>query len=78
MDDIDKKIAECNPNKNQKILVVFDDVIADMPNNKKLNPIVTELFIRGGKLNIPLVFLSQNLISLFQKILDQIQCTILL
>ena len=56
MDDIDKKIAECNPNNNRKILVVFDDIIADMLSNKKLNPIATELFIRGGKLNIPLVF----------------------
>ena len=44
-------------------------MIADMPSNKKFNPIVTELFIRGRKLNISL-FLLHNLISLFQKILD--------
>ena len=51
MDDIYKNIEECNPNKKQKILIVFDDMIADMRNNKNLNPIVTELFIRGRKLN---------------------------
>ena len=44
-------------------------MIADMLNNKKINPIVTELFIRGRKLNT-LLFLSHNLISLFPKILD--------
>ena len=42
-----------------KILIVFDDMIADMLTNKKLNPIVTELFIRGRKLNISLVFITQ-------------------
>ena len=46
MDDIYKNIEECNPNKKRKTLIVFDDMIADMLNDKKLNPIVTELFIR--------------------------------
>ena len=56
------KITEnYNPKKNRKVLIVFDDMIADMINNKKLNPIVTELFIRGRKLNIS-IFLSPNLI----------------
>ena len=50
MDDIHKNIEEYNPNKKRKILIVFDDMIADMLSNKKLNPIVTELFIRGRKL----------------------------
>ena len=40
--------------------MVFDDMIADMLSNKKLNPIVTELFIRGRKLNISLVFITQS------------------
>ena len=57
MDDIDKKIAECNPNNNRKILVVFDDIIADMLSNKKLNPILTELFITERKLDISLVYI---------------------
>ena len=42
------------------MLIVFDDMIADMINNKKLNSIVTGLFIRGRKLNISLVFISQS------------------
>ena len=58
MDDIDKIIEEHNPNKKCKILMVFNDMIADMLNNKKLNPIVTELFIRGRELNISFVFIT--------------------
>ena len=68
MNDIYKNIEEYNPNKIRKTLIVFDDMIVDMLSNKKLNPIVTELFIRGRKLF--LLFLSRNLISLLQKILD--------
>ena len=49
--DLHKTIREYNPNKKRKILVVFDDMIADMLNDKKLNPIVTELFIKGRKLD---------------------------
>ena len=48
------------PDKENKILIVFDDMIADIINNKKLNSIVTELFIRCTKLNISLVFISQS------------------
>ena len=47
MDDIYKNIEENNPNKNSKILIVFDDMIADMLNNKNLNLVVTELILRG-------------------------------
>ena len=50
-------IEDYNPDKKRKVLIVFDDVIADMINNKRLNPIVTELFIRGRKLNISIVFI---------------------
>ena len=60
MDDIYKNIEEYNPNKKRKILIVFDDMTADMLSNKKLNPIITELFIRGRKLNISLVFITQS------------------
>ena len=52
-----------------KILIVFDDMIADMLSNKTFNPIVTELFIRQRKLNLFLVLLH-NLILLFQNVLD--------
>ena len=54
-----KNIEDYNPGKNRKVLIVFDDMIADMINNKKLNSIVTELFIRGRKLNISIVFIAQ-------------------
>ena len=46
--------------KKRKTLIVFDDMIADIINNKKLNPIVTELFIRGRKLCISIVFITQS------------------
>ena len=49
-----------NPGKERKILIVFDDMIPDITTNKKLNPIVIELFIRGRKLIISLVFLVQS------------------
>ena len=60
MHDVYKNINDYNPDKENKILIVFDDMIADMINNKKLNSIVTELFIRGRKLNISLVFIAQS------------------
>ena len=63
MDNIYKNIEEYNPNKKRKILIVSDDMIADKLSNKKLNPIVPELFIRGKKLNIFLVFYIQSYFS---------------
>ena len=59
MDDIYKRIEEYNPNKKRIILIVFDDMLS----NKKLNPLVTELFIRGRKLNISIVFITQPYFS---------------
>ena len=58
--DVYNNINDYRPDKKNKILIVFDDMIADMINNKKLNSIVTELFIRGRKLNISLVFIMQS------------------
>ena len=60
MQDVYKNIENYNPGKKRKILIVFDDMVADMINNKKLNPVVTELFIRGRKLNISIVFITQS------------------
>ena len=57
MQDVHKNIEEDNVDKERKILIVFDDLIADMI-NKKLNLIVTELFIRGRKLNNSIVFIT--------------------
>ena len=58
--DVYKNIEDYNLIKKRKILIVFDDMIADMINNNKLNPIETELFIRGRKLNISIVFITQS------------------
>ena len=59
-EDVIKNIGEYNIDKERKILIVFDDMIPDMINNKKLNSIVTEFFIRRRKLNISLVFITQS------------------
>ena len=60
MQDVYKNIEAYNPGKKRKILIVFDDMISDMINNKKLNPVVTELFIRGRKLDTSIVFITQS------------------
>ena len=73
MEDIYKNIDEDNIDKERKILIVFDDMIADMIYNKKLNLIVAELFIRGGKINISIVFITLR----FQKMLDWMLLTFL-
>ena len=60
MQDVYKNIDEYNKDKKRKILIAFDDMIADIINKKKLDSIVTELFIRGRKLNISLAFITQS------------------
>ena len=62
MQDFYKNTEEYNLGKKRKVLVVFDDMIADMINNKKHNPVVTELFIRGRKL-------YENFICLYYSII---------
>ena len=60
MHDVYKNINEYNVDKDCKMLIAFGDMIGDMINNKKLNSLVTKLFIRGRKLNISLVFITQS------------------
>ena len=60
MCDVYKNIDEYNVDKDRKILIAFDDMISDIIKDKKLNSIVTELFIRGRKINISLVFITQS------------------
>ena len=60
MQDVHKNIDDYTPRKKCKVLIVFDDMIADMINNKKSDSIVTELFIRGRKLNISIVSITQS------------------
>ena len=56
--DVYKNIDEYNPGKKHKILIFFDDFIADTISNRKLSSIVTKLFIRRRKLNVSLVFIT--------------------
>ena len=63
MDDVYENIDEYNPTRKRKVLIVFDDVIADIVRNKKFQAIIKELFIRCRKLNISLVFITQSYFS---------------
>ena len=69
MEDVYKDIENYNPGKKRKVLIVFDDMIADMIINKKLNPVVTELFIEVENL-IFLLYLLLSRILKCQKMLD--------
>ena len=66
MQDIYKNTEEYDLRKKLKLLIVFDDMIADIINNKKLNPVVTELFIRDRK-NISVVFITQSFFKVLNK-----------
>ena len=63
MDGVYENIDDYNPNRQRKILIVFDDMIADIMTNKKFQAIIKELFIRCRKLNISLVFITQSYFS---------------
>ena len=58
MGDVCNNINDYNPNRKRKILIVFDEMIADIMTNKKLQAIIKDLFIRCKKLNISLVFIT--------------------
>ena len=60
IDNVYEKLEDYNPTKKRIVLIVFDDIMTDMESNKKLSPIVTELFLRGRNCNISLVFTSQS------------------
>ena len=63
MNDVYENIDNYNPKRKRKILIVFDDMIADIMTNKKFQSIVKELFIRCRKINISLVFITQSYLS---------------
>ena len=67
MDDIYENIHNYNSSRKRKILIVFDDMIADILTNKKFQAVIKELFIRSRNLNISLIFIVS---FLFQKMLD--------
>ena len=73
MDEIYKNIEESNPNKKRKIFIVLDDIIPHMLNNKKRNQMVTELYIRGSKLDISPVFITQSYFAVLKNI--KLNCT---
>ena len=60
IDDVYENLEDYNPIRKRRVLIVSDDMMADMVSNKKSSPIVTELFLRGTKLNISLVVISQS------------------
>ena len=60
MDNVYENINDYNPNRDKKVLIVFDDMIADIMTNKKFQAIIKELFIRCRKQNILLVFITQS------------------
>ena len=68
MDDAYDNINDYNPNRKRKILIVFDDMIADIMTNKKFQSLIKELFIRCRKLNISLVFITQSYFSIHKDV----------
>ena len=68
MQDVYKNTDYYNLRKKRKVLTVFDDMSADMINNDKLNPIVTELLIRGRKLNISIAFITKSYFKMPQDV----------
>ena len=58
IDDVYENLEDCNPTKKRGVLIVFDDMIADLEYNKILNPKVTELFLRGENLIFPFFYIA--------------------
>ena len=78
MDDVYENIHDYNPNRRRKILIVFDDMIADIMTNKKFQAIIKELFIRCRKLNISLAFITQSYFSVPKNVrLNSTHCLIM-
>ena len=69
MNDVYENINDYHLNRKRKILILFDDMIADIMTNKKFQAIIKDLFIRCRKLNISLVFITQSFF-LSQKMSD--------
>ena len=63
MDDVYENIDNCNLSRKREILIVFDDMIAEIMSNKKFQAIIKELFIRCRNVNISLVFITQSYFS---------------
>ena len=68
MQNVYRNIEEYSIVKKRKMLIIFDDMIADMINNKILNPAITELFIRCGKVNISILFITQSYFKVLKSV----------
>ena len=68
MHDVYNNLNEYNPNKNRKILIVFDDMIAYVMTSKGFQVIIKEIFIRCRKLNISLVFITQSYFTALKEV----------
>ena len=78
MDDVYEDIDNYNPKRDKKVLIVFDDMIADIMTNKRFQAIIKELFIRCRKLNISLVFITQTYFSVPKDVrLNSTHCLIM-
>ena len=78
MNDVYNDIDDYNPRRKRKILIVFDDMIADIMTNKKFQAIIKDLFSRCRKLNMPLVFISQSYFSVPKEVrLNSTHCLIM-
>ena len=60
MSDALDDIKNYNKNRHKKVLIVFDDMISDIEYNKDFKKIIKELFYRGCKINISIVFITQS------------------
>ena len=63
IDDVCENLEDYNPAKKRRVLLVFDDMLADTESNKKIKSLVTELFLRGKEVNVSFLFISQSYIK---------------
>ena len=68
MKNVYKNIEEYSIGKKRKMLIIFDDMIADMINNKMLNPVINEVFIRCRKVNISIFFITQSYFKVLKSV----------
>ena len=66
MNDVSEDINNYNKKRDKKVLIIFDDMIADIMRSEKFKAIVKELFIRCRKLNISIVFITQSYLELLK------------
>ena len=63
MDNVYENINDYNPSRKRKVVIAFNDIIADIMASKTFQATIKELFIRCRKLNVSLVFITQSFFS---------------